>query len=108
MLATRPKITRNKIDEQVMRLIFSFIQFAVLSRLSHEVGWKYQGTIQALEAKRKVKSKRFFEKKRMEEVRNVLLCAPHTVALIITELVASIVLFTNYFFKVSQLYSEAF
>lgn len=38
-------------------------KFCVLGRLSHEVGWKYQGVIKTLENRRKVKSKRFHEKK---------------------------------------------
>merc|ERR1711944_136723 len=32
-------------------------KFAELSRLSHEVGWKYKGVIDAMEEKRKVRSK---------------------------------------------------
>jgi len=32
------------------------------------VGWKYQGVIGTLEAKRKVKSKKFYEGKKAEEV----------------------------------------
>merc|ERR1711915_318381 len=39
-------------------------KFCTLDRLSHEVGWKYQSVISTLEARRKVKSKRFFERKR--------------------------------------------
>ncbi|KAJ8314545.1 hypothetical protein KUTeg_006695 [Tegillarca granosa] len=39
-------------------------KFCDLNRLSHEVGWKYQDVIATLEAKRKVKSKRFHEKKK--------------------------------------------
>nr|CAB3265698.1 60S ribosomal protein L13a-like [Phallusia mammillata] len=38
-------------------------KFAELSRLSHEVGWKYKEVIEALEAKRKVKSKMYWDKK---------------------------------------------
>ncbi|MCI3325521.1 50S ribosomal protein L13, partial [Escherichia coli] len=39
-------------------------KFCSLNRLSHEVGWKYQKVIGTLEARRKVKSKQFFERKR--------------------------------------------
>merc|ERR1711976_576183 len=39
-------------------------KFCTLDRLSHEVGWKYQGVIATLEAKRKVKSKEFYDRKR--------------------------------------------
>eukprot|EP00178_Gracilaria_changii_P026359 TRINITY_DN81097_c0_g1_i1.p1 TRINITY_DN81097_c0_g1~~TRINITY_DN81097_c0_g1_i1.p1 ORF type:complete len:207 (-),score=21.12 TRINITY_DN81097_c0_g1_i1:31-651(-) len=35
-------------------------KFTVLSRLSHEVGWKYQDVIQTLEARRKVKAKKHY------------------------------------------------
>merc|ERR1712113_205034 len=42
-------------------------RFCVLGRLSHEVGWKYQNVVATLEAKRKVKSKRFYVKKTAEE-----------------------------------------
>ncbi|KAK2179364.1 hypothetical protein NP493_494g01017 [Ridgeia piscesae] len=41
-------------------------KFCHLARLSHEIGWKYQGVIATMEAKRKVKSKRFYEQKKME------------------------------------------
>ena len=39
-------------------------RFCVLGRLSHEVGWKYQNIISTLEAKRKTKSKKFYEAKK--------------------------------------------
>lgn len=39
-------------------------KFCSLDRLSHEVGWKYQGVVATLEAKRKVKSKHFYERKK--------------------------------------------
>ena len=38
-------------------------RFCSLGRLGHEVGWKYQDIIEALEAKRKVKSEAFHAKK---------------------------------------------
>merc|ERR1711970_568259 len=38
-------------------------KFCVLGRLSHEVGWKYQSVVSTLEARRKVKSSRFYKKK---------------------------------------------
>merc|ERR1712062_806876 len=41
-------------------------KYCSLGRLSHEVGWKYQNVVATLEAKRKVKSKAFYEKKRAE------------------------------------------
>jgi len=40
--------------------------FCELSRISHEVGWKYQDVIATLEQKRKVKSKLFYNKKQRE------------------------------------------
>uniref|UniRef100_A0A0B6ZAX1 Large ribosomal subunit protein uL13 n=1 Tax=Arion vulgaris TaxID=1028688 RepID=A0A0B6ZAX1_9EUPU len=39
-------------------------KFCSLDRLSHEVGWKYQRVVATLEAKRKVKSKHFYERKK--------------------------------------------
>ncbi|WAR07023.1 RL13A-like protein [Mya arenaria] len=42
-------------------------RFCDLNRLAHEVGWKYQGVIGTLEAKRKVKSKKFYEQKKVTE-----------------------------------------
>uniref|UniRef100_A0A194AQ84 Large ribosomal subunit protein uL13 n=1 Tax=Pinctada fucata TaxID=50426 RepID=A0A194AQ84_PINFU len=39
-------------------------KYCDLNRLAHEVGWKYQGVISTLEARRKVKSKRFHDKKK--------------------------------------------
>ena len=44
-------------------------QFCSLNRLSHEVGWKYQGVVATLEARRKLKSTRFYQKKVAENVR---------------------------------------
>merc|ERR1712025_32615 len=37
-------------------------KFCVLGRLSHEVGWKYQNVVATMEARRKVKSSRFYKK----------------------------------------------
>merc|ERR1711881_674218 len=42
-------------------------KFCVLGRLSHEVGWKYQNVVATLEARRKVKSSRFYKKRVAEE-----------------------------------------
>lgn len=39
-------------------------KYCNLNRLAHEVGWKYQKVIGTLEARRKVKSKQFYERKR--------------------------------------------
>merc|ERR1711872_217312 len=39
-------------------------KYCQLDRLAHEVGWKYQKVIGCLEARRKVKSKAFFDRKR--------------------------------------------
>ncbi|GFO47253.1 60S ribosomal protein l13a [Plakobranchus ocellatus] len=39
-------------------------KFCSLDRLAHEVGWKYQGVVATLEAKRKVKSKQFYDRKK--------------------------------------------
>jgi len=43
-------------------------KFAELSRLSHEVGWKYKGVIDALEAKRTARAKIYWEKKQEQLV----------------------------------------
>ncbi|XP_060580035.1 large ribosomal subunit protein uL13-like [Ruditapes philippinarum] len=42
-------------------------RYCDLNRLAHEVGWKYQGVIGTLEAKRKVKSKKFYENKKVAD-----------------------------------------
>merc|ERR1711887_270071 len=42
-------------------------KFCVLGRLSHEVGWKYQNVVATMEARRKVKSSRFYKKRVAEE-----------------------------------------
>merc|ERR1712137_982482 len=39
-------------------------KFCELNRLSHEIGWKYQGVISTLEAKRKVKSALYYKRKK--------------------------------------------
>merc|ERR1712063_127259 len=39
-------------------------RFTRLGRLSHEVGWKYQDTIKALEEKRKVRAAAYYERKK--------------------------------------------
>merc|ERR1719150_1482694 len=39
-------------------------KYCSLGRLAHEVGWKYQGVVANLEAKRKVKSKEFWDRKK--------------------------------------------
>ncbi|CAF0719277.1 unnamed protein product [Brachionus calyciflorus] len=41
--------------------------FCELSRISHEVGWKYQDVISTLEAKRKVKSSLFYSRKTKDQ-----------------------------------------
>merc|ERR1712035_90199 len=38
-------------------------RFCALGRLGHEVGWKYQDIVAALEAKRKVKGEAFYKAK---------------------------------------------
>ncbi|CAK8671460.1 large ribosomal subunit protein uL13-like [Clavelina lepadiformis] len=42
-------------------------KFAELSRLSHEVGWKYQGIIESLEEKRKARAKLYWDKKQEQQ-----------------------------------------
>merc|ERR1712173_238642 len=42
-------------------------KFCVLGRLSHEVGWKYQNVVATMEARRKVKSSRFYKKQVSEK-----------------------------------------
>ena len=39
-------------------------KFTVISRLSSEMGWKYQDVVEKLEEKRKIKSKAYYEKKK--------------------------------------------
>merc|ERR1712098_425752 len=39
-------------------------KYCSLDRLSHEVGWKYQGVVATLEAKRKAKSQEFYDRKK--------------------------------------------
>jgi large subunit ribosomal protein L13Ae len=39
-------------------------KYCTLSRLSHEVGWKYQDVVATLEEKRKVKSQAYYERKK--------------------------------------------
>merc|ERR1712054_230592 len=38
--------------------------FTSVGRLSHEVGWKYQDTIKALEEKREVRAAAYYERKK--------------------------------------------
>ncbi|XP_023219021.1 60S ribosomal protein L13a-like [Centruroides sculpturatus] len=42
-------------------------KYCTLSRLSHEVGWKYQNVIATLEMKRKAKSAIYYSKKKHDE-----------------------------------------
>lgn len=42
--------------------------FCELSRISHEVGWKYQDVVATLEQKRKVKSHLFYTRKQASAV----------------------------------------
>ena len=44
-------------------------KFCQLSRLSHEVGWKYQNVVATLEKRRKLKATGFHKKKVQENVR---------------------------------------
>ncbi|CAK9290538.1 unnamed protein product [Gordionus sp. m RMFG-2023] len=53
-------------------------RFCELSRLSHEVGWKYQKVIETLETKRISQGKRYYEKKKKE--RQILVKAKKNVA----------------------------
>merc|ERR1719208_588914 len=39
-------------------------KFCTVGRISHEVGWKYQGVVSTLEARRKVKAKEFYDRKK--------------------------------------------
>ncbi|CAL1292341.1 unnamed protein product [Larinioides sclopetarius] len=42
-------------------------KYCTLSRLSHEVGWKYQDVIETLELKRKAKAASYYGKKKRDE-----------------------------------------
>lgn len=44
-------------------------KFTVLGRLSSEVGWKYNEVVNVLEEKRKVKSKAYYQRKKIESNR---------------------------------------
>lgn len=56
----------------MLNRIFLSFQFAVLGRLAHEVGWKYQAITATLEEKRKEKSKlRFVRKKTVKKLTKV-------------------------------------
>lgn len=48
------------------KLLFLFPQFALLGRLAHEVGWKYQAITATLEEKRKEKAKIRYSKKKTQ------------------------------------------
>nr|AFX72999.1 60S ribosomal protein L13a [Spirometra erinaceieuropaei] len=43
-------------------------KFCVLSRLSHEVGWKYQNVIEKMEGRRKAKAAVWYKKKKVDAV----------------------------------------
>ena len=43
-------------------------KYAPISRLAHEVGWKYKGIIDAMEVKRKAKSAQYFQAKQKKAV----------------------------------------
>ena len=53
---------------KIFRICSLYVQYCNLNRLAHEVGWKYQKVVGTLEARRKVKSKQFFERKRKLQV----------------------------------------
>ncbi|KAG4219395.1 hypothetical protein PC116_g32125, partial [Phytophthora cactorum] len=38
-----------------------------VGRLSHEVGWKYQGVVERLEERRKAKGAAYYERKKLAE-----------------------------------------
>lgn len=44
----------------------SLVQFAMLGRLAHEVGWKYQAITATLEERRKEKARMFYNKKKVQ------------------------------------------
>jgi large subunit ribosomal protein L13Ae len=44
-------------------------EFCLLSRLSAEMGWKYQGIVNELEAKRKVRSAAFYKAKKVQNAK---------------------------------------
>lgn len=46
--------------------VFSPSQFALLGRLAHEVGWKYQTITATLEERRKEKAKMYYNKKKVQ------------------------------------------
>lgn len=48
----------------VLTFVFFPLKFALLGRLAHEVGWKYQAITATLEEKRKEKAKLRYAKKK--------------------------------------------
>jgi hypothetical protein len=52
-----------------------YLKYCELSRISHEVGWKYQDVIETLEKKRKIKSKLFYNRKQRDLVSSWLLAS---------------------------------
>lgn len=61
-------ITKLSVQDTLFEMInlkcFLSFQFALLGRLAHEVGWKYQAITATLEEKRKEKAKLRFGKKK--------------------------------------------
>lgn len=53
-----------RLPDQHWNVLFPPCQFAVLGRLAHEVGWKYQAITATLEEKRKEKAKLRYAKKK--------------------------------------------
>ena len=56
---------RRKVSSSFVALIL--LQFCQLARLSTEMGWKYEGIVNKLEGKRKVKSTVYFDRKKKTE-----------------------------------------
>ncbi|XP_020622818.1 60S ribosomal protein L13a-like [Orbicella faveolata] len=79
-LITVLKSLKNAVDPLIYFSIFSYgsllyiicfpLQYCVLGRLSHEVGWKYKDVLETLEEKRKAKAAVYYEhKKKLQKLK---------------------------------------
>lgn len=55
-----------KISVSISPDVCSLPQFALLGRLAHEVGWKYQAITATLEERRKEKAGMYYNKKKVQ------------------------------------------
>lgn len=68
-LLTVTNYSTTPIILQFVSLQFPFLtQFCTLERLGHEVGWNYRNVVATLEARRKIKAKMEFKKRKADRV----------------------------------------